>query len=214
MAQELKFSIVEVKGPVDIRYRDNEWEKASIETIVGSGTELFTGYHSQVTIEIGNNSYITVNQFTHIIIDKILVRKDEATTSLSLLRGYLVILSKPIGEFRNKISVMTKNGNVEFDDAGGEVYLRKDKGIVVKSFLGKINIGTKFSKIYFINKDEVCGILPGGRLISADYYLRQNINALPNNVNSPQDIQSFYQYISLPYTNELRTNDFHNHYEP
>lgn len=213
-AQELNFAIVELKGQVDVKSREGDWQNASLSSIISAGTELFTGYHSQVSLEIGKDSYVTINQFTHVTIEKILVRKEEATTNIKLNRGYLVVLARPIGEFQNRIFITTKDGNIQFNNSGGEVYLRRGKGIVVKSFKGKISLGTKFSKVYYIKKDEMCGILPGGRLLESDHFVRRNINGIPNSISSPTQIQAYYDLLFQHYSNDYWSNDFRDHYQP
>ena len=213
-SEEIKFKIVEKKGVVDIKYRDGKWEKPYINDIIPSGTEIFTGFHSQLSIEVGNGSYITINQLTNVKIEKIIITKEGVVTGLYLSRGYLVIFSKMMGKYKNKILVSLNQGNVEFNDSGGEVYLRQDKGAIIKSFSNNVKIGSRFKNIYFINKGEVCGILPSGQLIESDYYLRRKINVKPNNINESQEIIAYYDLLFQPYTSDIGTNDYYNVFRP
>ena len=204
-AQEVRLKVIEKKGVVDIKSRDGEWIETSLNDIIPYGIEIFTGFHSSISIEVGNESYITVNQLTRVKIETVLARKKEAIISLSLISGYLVILSKSTGEYKNKIFISLNKGTVEFNDSGGEVYSRQDKGTIIKSFSGKIKIGSKLSKVYFIRKGEVCGISPDGKLVESDYYLRKKINAKPNDVISPQQIIGYYDLFFQPYTSDIGT---------
>lgn len=213
-SQQIRLKIVEKKGLVDIKTRDGKWTKPELNDVINYGTEIFTGFHSQLSIEIGNNSFVTINQLSHVKIEKVLILKKEATTKLYLTRGYLVALSKPIKSYKNKIFVTMSKGSVEFNDAGGEIYLRKDKGAIIKSFQNKVKIGSKLSKVYAIRKGEVCGITSTGRLIEGDEYLRKNINAIPNDLDQPQEIIAYYDLLFQNYSLEFGSGDYTNNQRP
>lgn len=213
-SQQIRLKVVELKGLVDVKTREGKWEKFELNDMLSDGIEIFTGYHSQMSIEIGTGSFITINQLSSVKIEKILNLKQEATTKIYLSRGYIIVLSKPIGDYKNKIFVTMDKGTVEFDNSGGEIYLRKDKGAVIKSFINRIKIGSKLSKVYMIRKDEVCGITNTGKLIEGDKYLRQNINAIPNELDEPQEIIAYYDLLFQDYTTEFGTNDYTNNFRP
>lgn len=213
-SEEIKLKIIEKKGTVDIKFRDQNWHEPELNNIISYGTEIFTGFHSQLSIEVGTDSYITINQLSHVIIENVIAKKEEAKINLFLKSGYLVILSKTKKDYKKKIFVTLDKGTVEFNNSGGEIYLIKDKGVIIKAFKGRVKIGSKLSKIHFIRRGEVCGILPEGKLLENDYYLRRKLNAKPNHIINPQDIIGYYELMFQPYTSETGISDYYDAYHP
>ena len=208
------YKIIEIKGKVDMRPVNGEWKAPEIDEIITGTTEIFTGFHSQITFEVGNNSYVTLNQLTNATLtDTTTDAKNEfKIVGVELTTGYIVANAKE----KNKIVIMINSGkdHAEFGESNGEVYYRKDNGALIKSFAGMVKIGAKLSKMYFIKKGEVCGITPGGKLLESDYFLRREINIAPNNIIDPKDLEIYYELLSIPYTSEPKTNDYSNVFRP
>jgi hypothetical protein len=211
-SQELILKIVEKTGTVNFKIKDGEWKELKLNDVVANGVEITTGFHSRATIEIGTGSYITMNQLSNILIDKVLLNKEENSISIKLNNGYVNILSKPIANIKNKIFVNVVNGSmVEFDKSEGEVYFRSDKGTAISSHSGIIKISTRFTKVYSINKDEECGISVAGQIIESDYYLKRKINAIPSDIKEEQAENGYYDQFFQPYTSDYPGSDYRNH---
>jgi hypothetical protein len=213
-SQEIKMLIVEKKGIVDIKDMNEQYKKLELNDVLQYGSEITTGFHSQVSIQIGENSYITVNQLSSILISNVLVNKDEITTSVTLNHGYIVVFAKPIGKIKNRIIININRSNVELSNSGCEIYMRHDKGSIIKCINGMIKIGTKLVKTYFINKDETCGILPTDILIESDYFLRRKINVKANEIYEDQKTNAYFDYIFNNYTKDINTNDYSDQVRP
>ena len=213
-SQEIPFSVIEKKGKVDVKFRDSNWDTVNTGDVVLSGTEIFTGLHSSITLEFGEGSYITVNQLSRMTIDNIRLKKNEVNIDLNLQNGFLVLYSKKNLNLNSKISVNFSQGNAVFENSGGEVYLRKEQGAIIKSFLGKVTINPKIKTLYFITKDEVCGINPDGMLIEYDYFLRQDIIIKPNEITNKNQIDAYFEYLSKPFNFETGSNDYRDNLRP
>ena len=113
-----------------------------------------------------------------------------------------------------KIFVIINKSNIEFVNSGGEVYLREYQGAIIKSFSGKVKIGTRIGKTYILNKGEVCGVLPSNILIESDYYLRRKINVKANEIYEDNKINVYYDFLFLPYTTDFAVNDYLDNLRP
>lgn len=213
-AQDSNYRIIEIKGRIDMRTVNGEWKTAQMDGVINENTEIFTGFHSQITFEVGNNSYLTLNQLTNAVItDATTDTKNEfKIIGVELTSGYVVANAKE----KNKIVVRINSNkdHAEFAESSGEVYYRKDNGTLIRSFAGMVKIGAKLSKMYFIKKGEVCGITPGGKLLESDYFLRREISIVPNNITDEKEIEAYYEILSLPYSSEPGTNDYTNSFRP
>ncbi|OHD19810.1 MAG: hypothetical protein A2086_13745 [Spirochaetes bacterium GWD1_27_9] len=207
-SQELPIKVIEKKGNVDIKFRDDKWGSVAVEDVLIGGTEIFTGFNSQLSLELGEGTYVTINQLSKVIIDNIRVKKSEASMELYLANGFLVVMAKKANDINNKIIVTFMEGNVQFENSGGEIYLRKEQGAIIKCFLGKIKINPKIKTFYWINKNEMCGITTGGLLVENDIFLRKRSNTLPNDIKNPNEIDYYFNVICQPYTSDIGTNDY------
>ena len=194
-SQEMTYKVVEKKGNVDIKVRSGKWESISEGDLIITGTEIFTGLHSHLSLEIESGSYLTIKQLSHITIDRVRIKQDEISSEFYLKNGYVVALSKNIGALRNRILVVFSGGNVQFDNAGGEIYLRQETGAIVKSFIGKVSVRSKIRNSYFVRKHEVCGITPDGHLVESDYFLRRGIATKPLEYTGEGEIIYFYRQL-------------------
>ncbi len=212
--EEIKLLVVEKKGTIDLKDRDGKYKTTKLNDILQYGTEIITGFHSDISIKIGEDSYITINQLSSVKITNVLVDSKAITTTLTLDYGYLVIYARPIGSMDNRIIVSINRSNVEFSNSGGEIYMRKDKGSIIKSSNGTIKIGTRLVKTYFIGKNETCAILPTDVLIESDYFLRKKINVKANSIYEDQKSHAFLDYIFQDYTKNVDTNDYSDQVRP
>lgn len=208
ISQEFSYKVVEKKGAVDIKVRSGKWAAVEEGDVLITGTEIFTGLHSQISLEVAEGSYVTVDQLSHMVIDRVRVKKNEVVTELNLLNGYLVVYSRKSKELKNKILINFLQGNIQFENSGGEIYLRKEVGVVVKSFKGKVSLRTKGGDRYFIRKNEVCGISVKGRLIESDYFLKSAINTIPLEYQGETEVYHYYNQLLNYYTIDKNTTDY------
>lgn len=213
-AQEIAITVVEKKGKVDLKVRDGEWQGVQEKDILLTGSEIFTGLHSSITLEFGNGSYITVNQLTKATLTSVRLVKNEINVILTLDSGYMSILSKKNEKFLTKLTVNLGVGNVIFANSGGEVYLRKESGAIIKSIFGKVTVNPKVKTFAFIHKGEICGITAGGLLIEHDYFVRKEIITKPNEILNESQINAYFEIISSPFSLDFGSNDYGNNYRP
>ncbi|HOV14492.1 MAG TPA: hypothetical protein PK771_09435 [Spirochaetota bacterium] len=213
-SQEIPITVIEKKGKVDLKIRDNDWSSVNIGDIILTGSEFFTGLHSSITLEFGKESYITINQLSQATIDNVRLKKGEINVEVKLNNGYLVLLSKKNETQTNKISVNFEVGNVVFANSGGEVYLRKEEGAIIKSFLGRVTVNPKIKTFYFLDKDEFCGITPGGILLDYDFFLRKEIITKPNEITNKNQIDTYFEILSKPFNSDVGSNDYRESLRP
>jgi len=212
--EEIKLVVVEQKGIIDIKTLDEKWFIPKRNDIISYGTEIITGFHSQISLEIEEKSYITVNQLSKVKIENIITTENDITININLISGYIVIHAKSLNAKKINIFVNINKSNVEFTNASGEIYLREDKGAIIKAFTGRLKIGSKLAKIYFLRKNEVCGISTGNVLIESDYFLRRNINAKSNTLYEKQLSDAYYDFLFLPYTQDFTVPDYQDNFRP
>lgn len=207
-SQELSFRVVEKKGKVDIKVRDGEWTSVKEGDILVSGTEIYTGLHSHISLEVENSSFITLKQLSHLTIETVRLKKNEINTEFFLYNGYLVAISKKIGELKNRILVSFEEGSAQFDNSGGEIYLRSDMGAVIKSFLGRVKVVSNVKNRYFISKGEVCGITNFGKLVESAYFLNRDSHTVPFEYGGEDEILAYYRLLINSYTDNKDSNDY------
>jgi hypothetical protein len=213
ISQEIKVKVIEKRGIVDLK-KNGEWISVNNGEILEPGTEIFTGIYAQLTLEIGTGSYITINQLSHSVLGETKTNNADLITEMYLLNGYLVLYAKKNESYKNKILINFIQGNTIFQEAGGEVYLRKEQGVIIKSFSGFVSVNPKSKTFYFIKKDEMCGITPDGILIENDYFLRRAINIKPYTVNNQSQVEAYYNFIFQPYSSEMNSNDYRDALSP
>jgi hypothetical protein len=212
-SEPIAIKVIEKRGIVDIK-KDNSWTVVSKGDIVAPGTEIFTGVNAQLTLEIGNGSYITLNQLSNAVLKETKEKNFDSTTEMFLINGYIVVYSKKIPKLKTKIIINFAQGNTVFQESGGEVYLRKEQGAIIKSFLGYIKINPKNKTFYSIGKNEICAITKDGMLIENDYFLRRVINSNPSTVTKNGQLEAYYNFLFQPYTSEIDSNDFKSNNQP
>lgn len=211
---DINFTITEKAGNIDVSVNDAKWKDVNINDVLNGNIEIMTGFHSHVTLKIGENSDITVNQLTHITIENNSITDKGTIINIALHNGYLSINSKKVKNYSTSILVNLAKGNAEFNNSTGEVFYNVEKGAIVKSIKGLVKLGAKLTKTYYITTDEVCGILPDGKLVESDYYLRREMNAKPNQIIESNDIESYYEQFFQNYTTQRRSNDYGNAFRP
>jgi hypothetical protein len=214
-AKGINFTITEKTGSVDISIDNGEWKNLDVDsTLSGGSITIVTGFHSHITLSINDKSFITINQLSHIRLENNSITDKGTIIQAALLNGYAVVNSKSDKKYKTIVQINAEKSTVSFDGSAGEVFYTPEKGSVVKSFLGNIKIGTKFSKVYFIGKHEICRILPGGRILESDYFLRREINAKPAEIIESNEIESYYESFFQNYTSNRRGNDYSNAMRP
>lgn len=225
-AQEIKLKVSELKGMVDIKAGEGKWTLPAVGDIITADTEIITGFHSQITLQADEYLYITINQLSEANVAEVRtgkienaksrkeVNREEVFVKINLHRGYAVCFSKKAEKIIYRSEIEFQSGLAEFSNAGGEIYSRFDKGALIKAFSGKILINAKLNKKYFLKKTELCLITPSGMLLDNDYFLRREINAKPSSITNEPDIIAYYNYITLPYTENNNLNDYSNQFRP
>ncbi len=213
-AGDLSLKVIEKKGKVDLKFRGSEEKTINLNDIVRPGSEIFTGLRGSLSLEFGEGSYVTINQLTKVTIESVRFNNKDASVDVILQNGFVVILAKKSPNLNPKISVLFSQGSVAFQNSGGEVYLRKEQGAIIKSFLGKVTVNPKIKTFYFIVKDEICGITPDGALLEYDYFLKQDINTKPNEITNANQIEAYFEYLSKPYNFETGSNDYRDNLRP
>jgi hypothetical protein len=211
---DFQVKILEKKGKINLKPKNGEWKVLTNEETIASGTEIFTGFHSQLTLEIGKGSYITINQLTQAQMGDQKINVGNILTEMTMADGFIVVYAAKVKPYKNQIKISLINGSTVFENSGGEVYLRNQQGAIIKSFEGTIKVYPKILTYYFITKNEMCGITASGILIENDYFLRRKINTLPNDIKNPGQIEYYYNYIFQPYTEDSWTNDYRDSLNP
>jgi hypothetical protein len=212
-SQDIQIKVTEKLGKVDLK-SEGKWNSVSIGQLLSEEMEIYTGFHSKLTFEVGNGSYITINQLSHCIIGKQKIDEKSAITEVTLQSGFIVAYTKKIASYKNQLVVNTFGGSAVLENAGGEIYARTEQGSIIKSFFGTINIKPKVKNLYFIIKNEICGLTTSGLLIENDYFLRRNINIKPNNLNNQSLIDEYYNFIFANYSKEYESNDYKDSRKP
>ncbi|MCG8569948.1 MAG: hypothetical protein MJB14_07385 [Spirochaetes bacterium] len=207
-SQELIFKVQEVKGNIDVKNRDGSWKTVEVGDVLVTGNEIFTGLHSHISLEIDQGTFVTVNQLSHLIIERVRLKKDEFNSELLLKTGYVIVYSKNYDNLQNRILITFFGGNILFNNSGGEIYFRQENGAVIKSFQGLVKIRTKIINKYFIRKNEVCAITQEGHLLENDYFIRRNINTNPLEYQNEADLLYYYQQLVNYYSNDVNQNDY------
>lgn len=201
-SQTAAFKVLEVKGNVDIRERGGKWKEVTDNELISDGCEIFTGLHSHISFEIGENSYITMNQLTNGILDKIRIQKELITSEVYLVNGYIIVSTKNTKLYKSRISVTFMDGKANFENSSGEVYLRKEYGALISSGKGRVSVYSQNLNRYDIYSQEKCAVLPGGRMVENEKFLMDGISGKPSGFASENQlnifIEKFYNYYSDP----------------
>ena len=207
-SQSASFKVIEVKGTVDIKDRLGEW-KAPVEgDFLLNGTEIFTGLHSHISLEIGSESYITVNQLSNIMLDAMRVQKELISSEIYLVNGFVIVNAKDTDSYKNKVTVSFMDGRAVFKKAGGEIYLRKEYGAIITAGSGSISITSQLVNAYTIRKSERCAILPGGKQLTNEYFLMHNITSPAIGANSEMEGDLYMSRFHNFYTDSINSNDY------
>lgn len=214
-SQNIPLILVEKSGIVDMKTPDDKLMPLNlkINDEIPSGVEIFTGIHSQISVKIGESSYITANQLTRLIFDPVSSKDGLNRIGAYLFDGYVVVLSKREGKVKNNILISFDTGNVAFENSGGEIFFRADKGTVVKISSGFARVKSKILNFYTVGKNEVCGINEHGKLIESDFFLRNKINTASNNMKE-REIELLLNLLSDGYTEEFGRNDYGDYNRP
>ena len=207
-AQEKTYKVVEKKGSVDVRVRSGKWYSVQEGDFMISGTEIFTGLHSHLSLEIENGSYITVKQLSHVIIDRVRLKKDEVNSEFYVQNGYVVVYSRKDGSLKNRVLLVFPGGNAQFENSGGELYYRSESGSVIKSFKGKVQIRSQVRNIYNLWKGEVAGVTAAGILVESDYFVRRKISTKPLEYESEGEMAYYFKQLLNYYSLDKNKTDY------
>jgi len=208
-AQEVRLRIAEQTGTVDIRYRDQEWQNIELDNFLSAGTEIQTGLHSRLSIEVGDQSFVTINQLSHVKIEKVRAKKNMIFTEFALKNGYVSVLSKSVKSASNTIVIQLDDGSVEFLNAGGDIYTRSEHGHLINSFIGKMKVISNVRDIYFLRKGMTCGITTDGLLIENEQFLRRDLATYPGDVLTESEQEAYFMVLTDPYSSESGTGDYY-----
>ncbi len=212
--QEISIKVIEVKGIVDIKTPEAGWQKALDGTILSPGFEVTTGFRSQLTLEIGNSSYITINQNTTFSLDVVRARQREAIIETRFVRGYIVAYAKKVDNFSNKIFVSFDEGSVIFENSGGEIYSKRPDGVFVNNFLGKSTVKGKMLDTAFLGNDEKCMVNSDGKIIDGNYLTKRLAKAKPSFIDNVLLENSYYGNETPIFSQEYDWNDYTNQFRP
>lgn len=208
VSQEMTYRVVEVKGKVDIKGRGGTFRKTEIGDYLLDGEEILTGFHSLISVQIGPASYITVNQDSHVSLNKIRIKQKEINSEIYIERGYAVILSREKEGIQNKIMINFPEGNVIFKESGGEIFTRRNDGVIIRCFQGRIDVNSRIKNRYFIRKGEMCKITKHGKLLESDYFLKMNINSIPYEYLTDEQKAAYYERLLNYYSDDSDITDY------
>lgn len=138
--QKLSFKVMEVKGEV---FRSNEeggWTEVKNGDLLSDDTEILTGLHSSLSLDLTEKSYITISQLSDVILQNTRIKKYALTTEIYIVSGMIITSSEKMDDLDNELSVMFINGKTTLKNASGQIYMRKGYGVTVISDNGDFEI--------------------------------------------------------------------------
>lgn len=119
---EASFKVLEIVGKV--RYRINPespWQMLTVDSPISAASEFQTGAKSQVKVQIGTNSEVTLQGLGTLTIGQVEVKNEDQTikTRLGQKYGRMNVEVHHIGEFRNDYQISTPGMVLAVKGSGG-----------------------------------------------------------------------------------------------
>lgn len=138
--QKLSFKVTEVKGEVFRSSDENGWTAVKNGDLLSDNTEILTGLHSSLSLDLTEKSYITISQLSDVILQSTRIKKYALTTEIYVVNGMIITSSEKMQDLNNELSVMFINGKTVLKNASAQIYMRKGYGVTVFSDKGDIEI--------------------------------------------------------------------------
>ncbi len=138
--QKLSFKVTEVKGEVFRNNEDEGWIAVKDGDLLSDNTQILTGLHSGLSLDLTEKSYITISQLSNVILQSTRIKKFTLTTEIYIVSGMVVTSSEKMQDLNNELSVIFDNGKAILENASGQIYMRKGYGVTIFSERGDINI--------------------------------------------------------------------------
>ncbi len=138
--EKLSFKVTEVKGEVFRSDNESGWVQVKSGDLLSDNTEILTGLHSSLSLDLTEKSYITISQLSDVILQSTRIKKFTLTTEIYIVSGMVITSSEKLGNLDNEISLMFINGKTTLKNASGQIYMRKGYGVSVFSEKGDIEI--------------------------------------------------------------------------
>lgn len=157
--QKLSFKVTEVKGEV-FRSDENGWTVVKNGDVLSDNTEILTGLHSSLSLDLTESSYITISQLSDVILQNTRIKKYTLTTEIYIVSGMIITNSENMQDLDNEISVVFINGKAVLKNAAGQIYMRKGYGVTILSDRGDTEIEQNI-----LGKNIKRKIYPGDRCV-------------------------------------------------
>lgn len=138
--QKLSFKVTEVRGEVFRSSDENGWTAVKNGDLLSDNTEILTGLHSSLSLDLTEKSYITISQLSDVILQSTRIKKYALATEIYIVSGMIITSSEKMQDLDNEISVLFINGKSTLKNASGQIYMRKGYGVTVFSDKGDIEI--------------------------------------------------------------------------
>ncbi|GAX62659.1 LipL45 protein [Candidatus Scalindua japonica] len=110
----------DAKGDVEIKKADTQtWAAATTESIISAGDQIRTGPFSNLQLVFADSSFIMVDSFSHLTINKFSVTDNVVGTNLFLSVGSVISTLNDNVSFENKYTIMTPATTISLK--GGEI---------------------------------------------------------------------------------------------
>lgn len=158
--QKLSFKVTEVKGEVFRSNDENGWTKVKNGDLLSDNTEILTGLHSSLSLDLTEKSYITISQLSDVILQSTRIKKYTLATEIYIVSGMIITSSEKLQDLDNELSVMFINGKAVLKNASGQIYMRKGYGVTVISDKGDFEVEQNI-----LGKNIKRKVYPGDRCV-------------------------------------------------
>lgn len=138
--QKLSFKVTEVKGEVFRSDNESGWVPVKNGDMLSDNTEILTGLHSSLSLDLTEKSYITISQLSDVILQSTRIEKFTLATEIYIVSGMIITSSEKFENLDSELSLMFINGKATLKNASGQIYMRKGYGVSVFSEKGDIEI--------------------------------------------------------------------------
>lgn len=212
--ETISFKVVELKGDVHCKEEAGEWKKLKAGDTLSENTELFTGLHSYVSLDIGENSFLTVTQFSNVFLNRIEIKKFTFSSEIYITNGLVIASTRKVGDLDYELIISFINGRVILDNASAQIYIRKEYGTLIESETGKITVENTILKSthkHPLLPGEKYAVLANNRTLENDYFIRKSTTLTPGNVAETEEqlyFDKLYHFYSDPSSKNSYGNRF------
>lgn len=126
----LEVRIKSVKGEVEVKSLETQWEKASTGMVLKEGAQISTGFGAEAELIMADNSVVVVYQLTQMKIDSFFREKAKVKTGLNLNIGKIRARVQKVGEELSDFNVVTPTSVVSVRGTGMDIF-QSDIGTLV-----------------------------------------------------------------------------------